>query len=188
MPTPATSESHPPLPLSTSSPAQSTTGLTVSLPANLSLTNAAPSNTGCLLKTTVAIVRSGDYQCHAHILFDEGAQTSFITEQVAKSLNITPNKSQIIHISVFGGGTTPKKLHLALISLRTNDGGEVLMSVLVIPKIAAPLQNLIPCPGDHFPYLRDLPLAYPVQAIGKFEISLLVGADFYWHIVRDRVV
>ena len=36
------------------------------------------------------------------------------------------------------------------------------MSVLVIPKIAAPLQNLITYPEDHFPYLRDLPLAHPV--------------------------
>ena len=188
MPTPPTSEANPPTPSSESTPAQSTTGLTVSLPANPSLTNAAPSNTACLLKTAVAMVRFKDYQCRAHILFDEGAQRSFITEQLASSLHITPSKSQVIHISAFGGGTTPKELHLTSISLLTNDGGEVPMSVLVIPKIAAPLQNLIPCPGDHFPYLRDLPLAHPVQATGKFEISLLVGADFYWHIVQDRVI
>ena len=176
---PITSEFQP-LPSNTSE--QSTTGL----PAIPPLTNAAPSNTGCLLKTAIAIVQSGDYQCRAHILFDEGAQKSFITEQLAKSLHIVPSRSQIIHVSAFGGGTTPKS-HLASVSVRTNDG-EVPMSVLVIPKIAAPLQNLIPSPGDCYPYLRGLPLAHPVQAIDKFDISLLVGADFYWQIVQDRVV
>ena len=60
--------------------------------------------------------------------------------------------------------------------------------VLVVPKIAAPLQNLIPDPGERYPYLRGLPLANLVQGTDKFEISLLVGADFYWRIVQDRVV
>ncbi|XP_065896277.1 uncharacterized protein [Dysidea avara] len=167
---------------------QSTTGLTVSLPAIPPLTNAAPSNTGCLLKTAIAIVQSGDYQCRAHILFDEGAQRLPIVERLAKSLHIVPSRSQIIHVSTFGGGTTPKELHLASVSIRTNDGGEVPISVLVIPKIAAPLQNLILSPGDSYPYLRGLHLAHPVQANDKFDIPLLVGADFYWQIVQDRVV
>lgn len=73
VPTLAKSESNPLTP-STSTPAQSTTGLTVSLPPNPSLTNAVPSNIGCLLKTAVAIAWSGDHQCYAHVLFDEGAQ------------------------------------------------------------------------------------------------------------------
>ena len=59
---------------------QSSTQLTVSLPDNPPWNDTVPCNTGCLLKTAFAIVRSGDHRYHAHILFDEGAQRSFITE------------------------------------------------------------------------------------------------------------
>ena len=68
------------------------------------------------------------------------------------------------------------------------DGGEVLISVLVVPKIAAPLQNAIPLPGDQYPYLHGLQLVHPVGSANKFEITLLIGADFYWNIVQDKVI
>ena len=167
---------------------QSTSQLTVSLPDNPPRHDAVPCKGGCLLKTAVAIVRSGDHQYHAHILFDEGAQRSFITKQLAKSLSIVPSKSQVVNISAFGGDTSSQKLNLATVSIRAKDVSDIPISALVIPKIAAPLQNLIPDPGECYPYLRGLPLPNPVQGTDKFEISLLVGADFYWQIVQDRVV
>ena len=158
---------------------QVTTQLTVSLPDNLSWNDAVPCKAGCLLKTTVAIVRSGDHQYHAHILFDEGVQRLFVTEQLAKCLCIAPTKSQMVNISAFGGDTSSQKLNLATVSIQAKDGNDILISALVIPKIAAPLQNLIPDPGERYPYLCGLPLANPVQGTDKFEISLLVGVDFY---------
>ena len=56
-------------------------------------------------------------------------------------------KSQKICISAFGGDVVPRDLQLASIAILTDDGGEVPISVLVIPKIAAPLQNAI-LPGE----------------------------------------
>ena len=191
--TPTTTESQPTPATSSSTTTQSSTGqpstqLTVSLPDNPPMNNAAPCKAGCLLKTAVATVRSGDHQYYAQILFDEGAQRSFITEQLAKCLSITPTKSQMVNISAFGGDTSLQKLDIATVSIGANDGSDIPISVLIIPKIAAPLQNLIPDPKERYPYLCGLPLANPVQGTDKFEISLLVGADFYWHIVQDRVV
>lgn len=72
--------------------------------------------------------------------------------------------------------------------IQANDGSDIPISVHIVPKIAAPLQNLIPDPGKRFSHLRDLPLAHSVQAIDNFEISLLVGVDSYCHIVQDKVV
>jgi len=60
--------------------------------------------------------------------------------------------------------------------------------VLIIPKIAAPLQNLVPIPDNHFPHLQGLPLAHPVRSGDNLEITLLIGADFYWNIVQDRII
>ena len=77
-------------------------------------------------------------------------------------------------MSAFGGKAVPKELQLTSIAIQTKDGGEVPISVLVVPKIAAPLQNLVPTPGDKYPYLRGLPLAHPVgeAIILKFLCSL----------------
>ena len=90
-------------------------------------------------------------------------------------------------MSAFGGEAVPKELQLTSIAIQTKDGGEVPISVVVVLKIAAPLQNLVPTPGDKYPYLRGLPLAHPVGKDNNFEISLLIGADLYWNIVQDKI-
>ena len=150
---------------------QSSTQLTVSLPDNPPLSTVTPCKTGCLLKTAVAMVWSGDHQCRAHILFDEGAQRSFITERVAKCLSVTPANSQMITIS-----------DLASVSIRANDGSDIPISVLVVPKIAEP--NSRPSRQLSSSSLSSS----STSGAGNFEISLLVGADSYWRIVQDRVV
>ena len=38
------------------------------------------------------------------------------------------------------------------------------------------------------PHLKELPLAHPVTEAENFEISLLVGADFYWNLVGDHII
>ncbi|XP_070537230.1 uncharacterized protein [Ptychodera flava] len=38
------------------------------------------------------------------------------------------------------------------------------------------------------PYLRELTLAHPVSDATSFEISVLIGADYYWDFVEDRVI
>ena len=166
----------------------STATLTVSVPADQPSNDLLTTDTGCLLKTAVANVCSGSQCCRAQILFDEGAQRSFMTQRLARDLNIQPYKRQKICVSAFGGETVPKELQLSSLTIQTRDGGEVPISVLVVPKIAAPFQNLVPVPGDKYPYLRNLPLAHPVGNTNKFEISLLIGADFYWKIVQDKII
>ena len=43
-------------------------------------------------------------------------------------------------------------------------------------------------PVEHFPYLQGLTLAHPIIHTSDFEISLLIGADFYWSIVEDHII
>ena len=63
----------------------------------------------------------------------------------------------MVNISALGGDTNSKKLDLATVSIRAKDGSDITISALVVPKIAAPLQNLIPDPGECYPYLRGPP-------------------------------
>jgi len=61
------------------------------------------------------------------------------------------------------------------------------IDILVIPTIAAPLQN-IPQRIQRLPYLRDLKLAHPISGSFSFAIDFLIGADFYWDIVENHIV
>ena len=60
--------------------------------------------------------------------------------------------------------------------------------VLIVPNIAASLNNTIKTTLSNVPYLKGLPLAHPVSSAENFKISLLVGADFYWNFIGDHVV
>ena len=168
----------------------STASLTVSVPSKPPRTDLLPGSTACLLKTAIAEVRSGPNRCKAQVLFDEGTQRSFITQQLADSLKVDSCKRQRICISAFGGESIPRELQSTSIAIQTNDGGEVPISVLVVHKIhvATPLQNAIPLPDNQYPHLHSLHLAHPVGSDNKFEITLLVGADFYWNLVQDKII
>jgi len=108
--------------------------MTVSVPATADL---PLNNNTCLFKTAIAKVRAGSHYCKAQILFDEGAQQSFMTQQLAQDLNIRSCQHHRIVISAFGGEAVPKELQVTSISLQTNNGIEVPLSVLIVPKIAA---------------------------------------------------
>ena len=75
-----------------------------------------------------------------------------------------------------------------MINLLTNDEQAIQLSVLVVSRIAIPLQNTASINMTHLPHLQNLQLAHPLVAEQEFENSLLVGADHYWDIVGDHIV
>ena len=57
-----------------------------------------------------------------------------------------------------------------------------------MPFISTPLQNCTSLDFSQLPHLQDLQLAHLFTSDREFTISLLVGADYYWDIVGDKVV
>ena len=55
-----------------------------------------------LLKTTVPKVSSSKLTQAAHILFDEGAQRSFISQKLAHNLQLNPTGTEIVNLASFG--------------------------------------------------------------------------------------
>ena len=41
---------------------------------------------------------------------------------------------------------------------------------------------------NKIPYLKNLQLAHPVSEDDNFEISVLVGADYYWTFIQDQII
>ena len=59
-------------------------------------------NTVTLLKTAIAAVGAQHTYGKANILFDEGAQRSFITKNLAAQLRLPPTEKEVINLSAFG--------------------------------------------------------------------------------------
>ena len=142
----------------------------------------------CLLKTAVATVKFKDNRVLANILFDEGAQRSLLTQSLADQLKSTSCRTESVCISSFGGESTPKHpVDVITVALET-DLGDINISALVVPTIAAPLNNFVTSDVRELPHLQGLKLAHPVTSSQKFDISLLLGADHYWEIVGNHIV
>ncbi|XP_063436701.1 uncharacterized protein LOC134718141 [Mytilus trossulus] len=141
-----------------------------------------------LLKTAIAPLNYRGQTIDTNILFDEGAQRSFITRQVADTLDIRPTGREAIALSGFGDtdkNSRVQQLDTATVKLQTIYGDHISVDVLIVPKIAAPLTTYIHT-AKTMPYLQHLRLAHAVNKDASFEIGLLIGADQYWNIVEDE--
>ena len=83
---------------------------------------------------------------------------------------------------------THQKLGVATIEIETIAGELIPMSVLIVPSIAAPIQNSISASVYDMPHIQHLKLAQPVTSEQNFTISILIGADYYWNFVQDGIV
>ncbi|XP_048770094.2 uncharacterized protein LOC125676243 [Ostrea edulis] len=145
-----------------------------------------------LLKTAVATVSSSpsanSFTC-ANILFDEGAQRSFITEELANNLQAEVSGNESLNIAAFGDKTAKSVRHLnkTTVYVETDSGEKVPVEVLIVPNIAAPIHtNRVSV--NSLPHLKNLKLAHPENSDTSFSVSLLIGADFYWSFVGDEII
>ena len=130
----------------------------------------------CLLKTAIATVSAGPISAEGNIFFNEGDQRSFISQDLADKLCLKATHTERISLSSFGNTVSAtRSLQVASISVHTQDQSAIPMSVLVVPKLAAPLQNSIRMEIRNVPYLKDLKLTHPVTEDDNFEINILVG-------------
>lgn len=73
------------------------------------------------------------------------------------------------------------EVNVAIINLLAMSGQTIPLAVLVVPCITTPLQC---CYAIVFHTFRIFP--WPTDK--EFDISPLVGADYYWDIVVDRIM
>ena len=146
--------------------------------------------TTVLLKTAVANIyaESTNLQVRATVLFDEGAQRSFITENLVSKLGLN-TKPETIKINAFGSQNAElQSLKNANLKLRTKYHGDIGINALVVPTITAPLKNFMEQSLLDLKHLQGLELAHPVSNTDVIEIQVLIGADFYWDFVGDRII
>ncbi|XP_006820624.1 uncharacterized protein LOC102804018 [Saccoglossus kowalevskii] len=148
-----------------------------------------PTSGPVLLKATTATVSTSNASTTANILLDEGAQRTFITEDLARKLQINSEDCSIEHITLGAFGRDKsyvRAIKRTEITLKTNSGN-IALQCLIVPKISSPIQNVVAPTLQRHKYLQKLKIA-PLVESGCFDIDLLLGADHYWQIVEDHVV
>ncbi|XP_053391450.1 uncharacterized protein LOC128554226 [Mercenaria mercenaria] len=144
---------------------------------------------GVLLKTAIATVSPTKVQLYTNILFDEGSHKSFITESLAEELELTRDGTETIYLSSFGSTSNKiMQVDTATVYLVTDECQKIPVKVLIVPTISTPINSRLQNTASKLPYLRGLKLAHPVTEDSNFTISMLIGADFYWNIVKDRII
>ena len=143
----------------------------------------------CLLKTAVAPVVNGHMRMNANILFDEGAQRSFMSVQLATELQVKPTSSTQVALSSFGAESQSlQTLDVATVQVETLVGELIPISVLIVPTIATPISNSYHLALNTLPHLKGLKLATPITINKEFTISIFIGTDHYWSFVQDRII
>ena len=61
-----------------------------------------------LLQTARAVATNGSRSKPVRILFDTGSQRSYVTNDLAKQLKLTPLKRETLHLNTFGNSQTMK--------------------------------------------------------------------------------
>ena len=157
--------------------------LTPALHSNLHATSV------CLLKIAVAPVVNGHTKIHANILFDEGAQRTFISTQLAAELQVTPTSTTQVALSSFGANSKSlQTIDVATVQVETLDGELIPISALIVSTISTPIHNSCHLPLNTLPHLKGLKLANPNNDTQEFTISILIGTDYYWSFVQDRII
>ena len=141
-----------------------------------------------LLKTAVAPVHGRELCASANILFDEGAQQTFITEEFAREINMQVTGKESVQLSGFGDTEgRVRNFDTGSLLVEARNGDKISLKVMVVPEIAVPITTF-EVDTKRMKYLQGLKLAHPGMKDDVFNISLLIGADHYWDFVGNRTV
>ena len=120
---------------------------------------------------------------------DKGSQRSFIIMEIAAKLKLRPVNTQNVAIAPFGAEySSPQPISVRQVKVESTAVDKVSISVLTVPFTAAPIKNSVQTSIENFPHLHGLKLAHPITNEHNFHISILIGADYYWYFVEDKII
>ena len=128
-------------------------------------------------------------EAKSFILFDSGAQRTYITKELKEKLNLVPVRQEKIAIKVFGS-TESKIQNIDVVKfIVTGTKKNVYVEALVIPTICSNLynQNSNSVISSNYPHLKNLKLAQKSNET-CLKIDILVGLDYYYNFIFGNVI
>ena len=140
-----------------------------------------------LLQTASAIARNedGTKSTRVKILFDNGSQRSYVTDNLKSKLGLKSTKKEMLHLNTFGEKTF-RKQKCDVLTLFLEDANEETSRVCVLsfPTICSPLPSRVD--ANNYPHLHGLKLAD--YSDSEDSIDVLIGSDYYWDFVTSETI
>ena len=140
-----------------------------------------------LLQTASAIARNKDStkSTRVKILFDNGSQRSYVTDNLKSRLDLKSTKKEMLHLNTFGAKTFQKQ-KCDVLTLFLEDVNEETSKVFVLsfPTICSTLPSHVD--ANNYPHLHGLKLAD--YSNSEDSIDVLIGSDHYWDLVTSEIV
>ena len=142
-----------------------------------------------LLQTAqaMAVNNQNSANTNVRILLDTGSQRLYVTNRLKTKLNLSPVKSETLHLNTFGEESY-KKQQCDVVNLHLQGAhGEIEVSALCFQKICSPVSAKINV--DNYIHLQGLELADSSIVDGDNQnIDVLIGSDYYYDVVSGGVV
>ncbi len=138
----------------------------------------------------VNAVTSGYTEADANILFDDASQRTFITIIFAEMLGLSIIRYDYLRLSPFGAtDTTAQTYPIVQLDVIALDGSKIPIEAVMVPHVASPVRSRWPInPGAIFPHLMGLKLSRQINGDQDFTVDILIGLDFYYSFVGDRLI
>lgn len=99
-----------------------------------------------------------------------------------------PTNSEHIAVAPFGAEyMTAQQLSVACVYMET-ESREVYQSLFLLSHLLLHHFKTVRASVNTFQYLQGLKLAHPIINEDNFQISVLIGEEFYWTFVEDNIV
>jgi hypothetical protein len=141
-----------------------------------------------LLKTAVTFAKSDTQRFKVNLILDNGSQRSFITATCASQLELKPEGTEMIKLAPFGSDSKEiRTVQNTTVTLESIRGSNMPMRMLVVEKISVPIKTRRDQSILSMPHIQGLELAENPDT-DYMEIDILIGADYYWTVVGDKVI
>uniref|UniRef100_A0A1X7UQR4 DUF1758 domain-containing protein n=1 Tax=Amphimedon queenslandica TaxID=400682 RepID=A0A1X7UQR4_AMPQE len=140
-------------------------------------------------KTAVTTVYGNTDQVRARIILDGGSQRSYVNNQLRSSLNLKKVHTNTVPIKTFGSsGESTQVCAVVELKIGTKQGEPVVITAISVPLICEPICGQpIEYAQKVFGYLSKLELADTPEDTGSSTVDMLIGSDYYWRFVTERV-
>ena len=136
-------------------------------------------------KIVLLVMEDSSKSTRVKILFDNGSQRSYVTDNLKSRLGLKSMKKEMLHLNTFREKTF-RKQKCDVLTLPLEDVNEETSRVCVLsfPTICSPIPSRVD--ANNYPHLHGLKLAD--YSDSEDSIDVLIGSDYYWDFVTSEIV
>ena len=121
----------------------------------------------------------------ARALFDTGSHRTFITEKLSKILHLKPVSREVLNVTTFGSKQSERTEYKVVSPVLLAKSEHINVRALVSPTICPPISAKAKHKIQNYPEFTELDLvdSYQRDSSKYLEIDMLIGNDYYGHLV-----